>query len=201
MRSPGDHVVLRELWRGRVWYARPAIVVADRPDERMFYVPPRVPSLVPVDDVGTPLRLYQDRWSLEEEPRGETRFLSFAFPETAYAVILGWAPDDTFLGYYLNMQAPLRPSPQGFDTVEHILDAVVEPDRSSWAWKDEDELDEAVDLGLFGVDDAASFRTWGERALEHVLERRPPFDRDSSGWRPDPSWSDPVLPPDATSTS
>jgi Protein of unknown function (DUF402) len=199
-RAPGDHVVLRELWRNRVWYARPAIVVADEADLRMFYVPPRVPSLVPVDDEGSALRLYRDRWSLAEEPRGETRFLSFAFPDTAYAVILGWTPDDVFVGYYLNMQAPLQPSAQGFDTIEHILDAVVEPDRSSWEWKDEDELDEAVAFGMFTEEDAATFRGWGERAVAHVLESRPPFDRDWSGWRPDPAWTEPRLPPDATRT-
>jgi predicted RNA-binding protein associated with RNAse of E/G family len=194
---PGDHVVLREVWRGRVWYARPAIVVDDAPDLRMFYVPPRVTALVPVGRDGAPLRLYADAWSLVPERRGDAGMLSFAFPDAAYAVIVSSA--EPFGGYYVNLQAPLAPTPIGFDTVEHLLDAIVAPDRSSWSWKDEDELAEALARGLFTAADAAAFRAWGERAVAHVMERRPPFDRDWHGWEPDPTWNlDPALPSGAT---
>jgi hypothetical protein len=197
-RRPGDHVVLRELWRGRVWYARPAIVVEDTPELRMFFVPPGVTSLLPVDGDGTPLRLYTDRWSLRPERRGANGVLSFAFPDTAYAVILAYAPDGTAPAYYVNLQSPLVPTALGFDTVEHVLDVVIAPDRSSWRWKDEDELAEAVARGIFSADDVATFRAWGERAIAHVVDRRTPFDREWAGWRPDPSWDQPVLPPEAT---
>ena len=196
-RRPGDHVVLREIWRNRVWYARPAIVVADRNDVRMFYVPPSVTALVPVDDAGSPLRLYADTWSLVPERRGDIGVLSFAFPDLAYAVILTVGPGATG-GFYVNLQSPLAPTPLGYDTEEHILDATIAPDRSSWRWKDEDELAEAVTRGIFTPDEAATFRASGERGIRHVVERRPPFDREWDAWRPDPSWHDPVLPPDAT---
>ena len=197
-RQRGDHVVLRELWRGRVWYARPAVVVEDGPDLRMFFVPPGVTALVPVDDDGTPLRLYTDRWSLRRERRSATGVLSFAFPDTAYAVIHAYMPDGTPPPSYVNLQSPLVPTAIGFDTVEHILDVVIAPDRSSWRWKDEDELAEAVARGIFSADDAATFRAWGERAIAHVVDRRTPFDRDWADWRPDPAWTNPELPPDAT---
>jgi predicted RNA-binding protein associated with RNAse of E/G family len=196
-RRPGDHVVLRELWRGRVWYARPAIVVTDRADVRMFFVPAAVTALVPVDDAGSPLRLYADAWSLVPERHGDVGVLSFAFPDAAYAVILAVGRGGP-QGYYVNLQSPLTPTPVGFDTVEHVLDATIAPDRSSWAWKDEDELADAVAHGIFTEDDAATFRAWGERGVAHVMDRRPPFDRDWDEWRPDPSWTDPVLPPNAT---
>jgi predicted RNA-binding protein associated with RNAse of E/G family len=199
-RRPGEPVVLRELWRGRVWYARPAIVVADEDEMRMFFVPAGVTALVPVDDRGEPLRLYADRWSLVPERRGGTGVLSFAFPETPYAVILGYDGRGGLLGFYVNLQAPLVPTPLGFDTVEHVLDATIAPDRSSWAWKDEDELAEAVARGIFTDAEARSFRAWGRRAVARVLERRAPFDREWAGWRPDPSWDAPALPPDATAT-
>ena len=196
-RRPGDHVVLREIWRGRVWYARPAIVVEERADLRMFYVPPTVTALVPVDDAGSSLRLYAERWTLVPEERGDVGVLSFAFPDAAYTVILAVGVRGRE-GFYVNLQAPLTPTAIGFDTVEHILDARIAPDRSSWSWKDEDELAEAVARGIFTVADAASFRAWGERAVARVLERQPPFDLDWSGWRPDPSWTEPVLPAEAT---
>ena len=97
--------------------------------------------------------------------------LSFAFPDTPYAVILGFDEHGRLFEYYINLESPLRPSVPGYDTVEHLLDVTIPPDRSSWTWKDEDELVEAVQRGLFTEEDADRFRFWGERAVEHVLLR------------------------------
>ena len=193
--EPGDVVAIRELWDGRVWYARPAIVVADEPSLQMFHVPPRVVCEQPVDDDGQALRLPADRWTLQDVRRGPTSMLSFAFPETPYAVILGFDERSELFEYYINLEEPLTRSPAGFDTVDHLLDVTIPPDRSGWSWKDEDELGEAVARGIFTEEDAAWFRFWGERGAEHVLLREPPFDRDWSTWRPDPGWKDAHLPP------
>ena len=95
----------------------------------------------------------------------------------------------------MNLQTPLARTPVGFDTVDHALDVLVALDRSSWTWKDEDELAEAIGLGLFTEGDAASFRYWGERAVEHLVLRLPPFDMDWEDWQPDPTWPVPELPP------
>ncbi len=95
---------------------------------------------------------------------------------------------------HVNLEDPLRPSPAGFDTTDLILDAVVEPHGSAWRWKDEDELREAVRRGLFDRDDVEALYEAGRRGVAHVIERRPPFDRDWEGWRPDPSWPLPELP-------
>jgi hypothetical protein len=194
--APGDVVALREIWNGRVWYAWPAIVVLDEPNLRMLHVPAHARCRQPVDPDGTALRLPADRWSLAEVERGPTSMLSFAFPDTPYAVILGFDEAGTLLEYYINLERPLAPSPAGFDTVDHLLDVTIAPDRSAWSWKDEDELREAVDRGIFTEEDADWFRFWGERGVEHVLLREPPFDRDWSGWRPDPGWENVALPRD-----
>jgi hypothetical protein len=74
------------------------------------------------------------------------------------------------------------------------LDVVIELDRTSWRWKDEDELAEAVGDGLFSAAEAATFRTWGERAIDRILRGDPPFDREWHRWRPDPAWRHPRLP-------
>ena len=74
------------------------------------------------------------------------------------------------------------------------LDVLIAPDRSSWSWKDEEELEEAVALGMFTHGDAAWFRYWGERAVEHVLLRLPPFDQEWERWVADPAWPLPELP-------
>jgi hypothetical protein len=193
-RAPGDVVALREIWEGRVWYAWPAIVVLDEPNLRMLHVPAHAHCRQPVGPDGTALRLPADRWTLEEVERGPTSMLSFAFPDTPYAVILGFDQGGALLEYYVNLERPLAPSPAGFDTVDHLLDVTIAPDRSAWSWKDEDELREAVAQGIFTEEDAEWFRFWGERGVEHVLLREPPFDRDWAGWRPDPGWRDVSLP-------
>ncbi len=75
-----------------------------------------------------------------------------------------------------------------------MLDVLIPPDRASWSWKDEDELDQAVEEGLFTEDEAARFRAAGERAVEQIILREPPFDEDWEAWRPDPTWNTPELP-------
>ena len=87
----------------------------------------------------------------------------------------------------------------GFDTQEHVLDVLIPADRSTWSWKDEDELASAVADGLFTAEEADRFRAAGERAVEQILLREPPFDEDWEGWRPDPAWPTPAL-PDAAAT-
>jgi uncharacterized protein len=193
---PGDPIAIREIWNGRVWYARPATVVRDEPNLTMLHVPPRVICQEPVAADGSLLRIPTDEWSFTETERSERSNLSFAFPDTPYSVILGFDEHATLDLYYVNLQTPLVRSSAGFDTVEHILDVTIPVDRSTWAWKDEDELAEAVERGLFTEEDTAWFRYWGERAVEHVLLREPPFDEDWTDWRPDPAWQDPVLPAD-----
>lgn len=191
----GDVVALRELWSDSIWYARPAIVVLDADDLTMFHVPAGVTCREPVDDAGRTLRVYTDEWRLADTILERSWSLSFAIPGLPYGVILQFEPgSDRFLGYYVNLESPLARTEVGFDYVDHLLDVRIAPDRSSWAWKDEDELDEAVDRALFTADHAASLHHWGERAVEHVLLREPPFDREWSSWRPDPAWDVPELP-------
>jgi hypothetical protein len=181
------------MWGDRIWSARPLIVVEDRPDYRAFYAPNPLRYRIPVGDDDVELRLPARRWRLAEKEWTHNRVLSFGF-DAGYAVLVFWDPSDVFRGYYVNLEDPLRPTPLGFDTTDNLLDVVIEPDRSAWRWKDEDELEEAIARGLFTEDQAAGFRRAGERGLRHVLDREPPFDRDWEDWRPDPSWPKPRLP-------
>jgi predicted RNA-binding protein associated with RNAse of E/G family len=191
----GDRISLREMWLGRVWEARPATVVQDQPHQRMLHVPGGVTAMVAVDDEDGELRLYRHRWRLA--PRVTRRsFLSFAWPEEAYGILAFWDPDDgSFAGWYVNLETPLRRTAVGFDFTDHCLDVLVSADRSTWTWKDEDELQEAVARGIFTAEEAAAFRADGERAVDRILSGRPPFDQDWSTWRPDPEWPLPTLPP------
>ncbi len=195
MWQPGDPIVIRELWNGAVFEARPALVVHDLPLQTALFVPAGVVCGVPVDEAGTDLRVPDRPWQLHLRERGDSGILSFAWPDTPYAVLLLQDLDGSPRGWYVNLQAPLQRTAIGFDTVDHALDVLIQLDRSSWSWKDEDELAEAVALGLFTEADAGWFRYWGERAVEHVLLRLPPFNEPWEKWRPDPSWPAPELPP------
>jgi hypothetical protein len=190
--NAGDPIVLREVWRGTVFAARPAIVVEDAPQRTTLCVPGGALCGTPVDDLGAELRLPDRPWRLELRERGSNPILSFAWPDASYS-ILWWAPDGGRPAWYVNLQEPLRRTALGFDTTDHTLDVIMELD-GSWRWKDEDELEEAVALRLFSAEQAAAFRAEGERAVERILGREPPFDRDWASWRPDLSWPVPELP-------
>jgi hypothetical protein len=190
---PGEGIALREIWRHRVFEARPTIVVEDDRERTMLLLPGGVRCGVPIGADGRELRLPDWPWRLEVRPRGEQPILSFAWPDTPYSVLL-WTAEEDRRVWYVNLQDPLTRSSIGFDTVDHALDVVVELDRSSWRWKDEDELAEAVDRGLFTPAEASDFRDWGERAVERILSMEPPFDRSWDTWRPDPAWGVPELP-------
>jgi predicted RNA-binding protein associated with RNAse of E/G family len=191
----GESVVLREIWQGRIWFARPAILVDDNPDTIVLHVPSGVRYRKPVGPNGEYLKVYTDDWSLAEDVwHAPSYTLSFAFADTPYGVILSYGPEGDLELYYVNLQAPMSRTSIGFDTVEYLLDVVVASDRSTWTWKDEDELAEAVRRGSFTAECATWIHHWGERAVEHVLLGEPPFDRDWSRWRPDPDWGVPELP-------
>ena len=191
---PGDAIVLRELWGGRVFEARPSTVVSDEPHQVVLFVRTGARVAVALDEAGEQLRLPMGSWHMEIREARSFSVLSFSWPDTPYSVLFMREPDGTPRGWYVNMQSPIARTPIGFYTVDHALDVVIPPDRSSWAWKDEDELAAAVALGLFTEDDAAWFRYWGERGVEHVLLRLPPFDQDWELWLPDPSWPAAELP-------
>jgi hypothetical protein len=193
--DPGEPVALREVWNGRVGAARPATVALDASDLTMLFIPFGSRWYGP--DHPRPwvgLKVAGATWRLTELPWTDTHVLSFAWPGAGHAVLHIWNQDWTPRCWYVNVEAPLRRFDRGFDTFDHDLDVVIEPDRSAWRWKDEDDVAEGIRLGLYSHDDAAAFRGEGERGLWRVLEGEPPFDRSWTGWRPDPSWARPELP-------
>src|SRR5262249_24542348 len=93
----------------------------------------------------SPIRGQADRaWELEGRPWHSYRVLRLMRWGAGHSLeLLFHERDDSFAGWYVNLQEPLRRSPVGFDTDDLVLDIWVEPD-GSWHWKDEDELEIAV---------------------------------------------------------
>jgi hypothetical protein len=194
--EPGQTVVLRETLRGRLWAARPATMVLDADDHWVFHLPIGNRWLGPAGPKEDLVRLKAPgaTWTLEEREWTQAHVLSFAWPGAGAAVLHFWDEAWNPICWYVNVEAPLERFEIGFDTFDHDLDVVIEPDRSSWRWKDEDDIVTGVELGVYTPDQAIGFRREAERALRRVLDREPPFDREWADWRPDPTWPIPRLP-------
>ncbi len=192
--NPGDQVVLREIWRGRVWSGRPVTVAMDEQDLLGLYIPAGATWKRPVAlDEGI-LRLPKSEWTLVDT-RQPIDALRLATPGADHSVLLLWPEGHGDLTcWYVNLEEPLRRTPRGFDYMDQTLDIVISPDFSDWHWKDEDELAEAVSLGLISGRRARELRAEGERVVELMEGRKPPFDVDWGHWRPEETWPVPELP-------
>src|SRR5688500_4032149 len=172
----GDHVLLREIFRNRIWTVRP-LTVAHATDELIaLYLAPgtvfKVPAFTHHREL---LRRLRDGWSLTDYEWTRGRCLYLLMPHVAHAIHLRClAPDWRVGGWYVNLQEPIRATAVGDDTMEQILDVVIEPDLS-WRWKDEDELDEAIGLGVLTPLQAESVRGEGVRVIRRLEARKPPF--------------------------
>lgn len=185
-RRRGEVVALREIWKGRVWNARPWIVVHDRPEQLAFFIPQGTPTKVP-EGSGIP----RDSWSLRDGRFGHDA-LRLAEPGAAHSILLFWR-DGSFRNWYVNLERPLERSPLGFDYLDQELDIVVEPDRS-WRFIDEDEFEEAQRLGVIGAEEAAAVHAEAERVVARIESWSPPFSEGWENWLPDPDWPRPELP-------
>ena len=71
--------------------------------------------------------------------------------------------------------------------IDRTLDIVVTPDLQ-WRWKDEDQFQRIQDLGWVTREEAAVIRAEGERVIEKIEKRCPPFSEPWPEWRPNPNW-------------
>lgn len=200
--SPGETVVVQEVWRDRVWSARPMTVVHDHGAAVALWFPKGTCWKAPTTP---PTRK-------REATRGERFAASLALADWTYvdavwdfsalmlmreadwhSVRVAWLDDGEHWGWYVNLEEPYRRTAHGFETMDLMLDVIIDPDRS-WRWKDEEELQEAVEAGLFTPQQAKAIRHEGERVLERVEAWTEPFNEGWEEWRPDSSWPMPSVP-------
>ncbi len=192
--APGAHILNREVWRGRVWTARPVIVVQDEPDLTALYLPIGTPCKEPRMPDGGPLtHTLPDEWILVDHARrGATLFLC---PSGAmHMVMLFWSPPHAdFLGWYVNLQQPMRRTSLGFDYLDQELDIVISPDRSTWHWKDEDKFRDLERRGRISHEQAALIRAEGERVIAQLHTAGSLFTQGWQRWVPPATWTVPRL--------
>ena len=179
MWSEGEHVLLRRLVGARIWYATGSVVVRDDGELLALWQPRAAAAAAPVGDLF-------GEWKLEERPRAEA-IVRLMPPGRRHAILLFFHADDTFRGWYVNLEESRRTA-LGVDLVDHYLDVWVDADGRV-EWLDEDELERAVDLGLMTAEQAAEARREGERVLEEW-----PFPTGWEEWRPPRDWRLPELP-------
>jgi Protein of unknown function (DUF402) len=181
--------VLRTVRNGRVRNVLATTYVEESVGAVVLYVPPGAEVM----RASTSLRRgnlvsFDEPWEHEPDVWRDNHVLWLGRTDEPYALLLFWNGDWELLGWYVQLQDPLMRSPVGFDTRDHLLDVWVEPD-GSWAWKDEDELALAVELGLFEPAEAKAARAAGEKV---VAEK--PWPTGWEDWRPEPAWTPPILP-------
>lgn len=194
----GAQIVLREVRQGQVWSAKPTTVVCDHRDLVALWMAPGTRWKQPRRADGGPVGIIdalRDQWVLADAVWSGGGAIILQNPPDSHALIGFWDDrHEALTSWYINLQAPLHRTPLGFDTLDHILDVVVSPDRLSWSWKDEDPLAEAVNRGLVSPEKAGAIRAEGERALRLLLVGQPPFASEWAHWAPYPKWAIPTLP-------
>ncbi|MHB8104833.1 MAG: DUF402 domain-containing protein [Dehalococcoidales bacterium] len=190
--SVGQSILFRQMSGGRIWEARPAIVVRDAPDLGAFFVPPGSIWKEPIKDI-TPAERIGKSWTLKDSVWVYGGILRLSIPGASYSVLLLRNADGSLYEWYINLEEPLRRTRLGFDYEDYILDIGISSDFSSWKWKDAEELAEAVELGLVSQDKAAALYEEGKKAVNWLISGKSPFNGWEK-WRPDPTWAVPVLP-------
>ena len=187
--APGQRIVIREIVDEMVWTERPVTVVVDTPDEIVMHQPAGGVSREPIDATERPdhLTIMVGRsWVLRDKVWQPPGLLRINRDDQPFEVWRFATPDERGVArWYVNLQRPLRRTADGFDTLDHVLDIVVAPDLSSWAWKDEDELVAAVEHGVHTSDEAAAIRATGESVIEAIERGDPPWDLSWATWHPE----------------
>lgn len=192
MREQPQSIVWRHIYRGQVRWAIPNLLIEETPEHIVSLLLPGTVCKAPTtySHVGYVQQLlkgtvvgdhvWHTRRCLMIAPFGEAHTLSLHWDHASGA----------FLGWYVNLQEPMRRSRFGYDSFDQMLDIWIEPD-GTWSWKDWDELVEAEQVGLFSASEAAAIRAEGERVIASLGTRLP---TGWEGWQPDPAWALPAVP-------
>ena len=187
MSAPGDVVVRRYFRGGVLTMAQACVVLGHRPGGTLLGVP-----------VGSD---YACRWTddghrLREDDVGRLAAAALrTVPWTDRDVVIliregrahtvWWLYEQgRFTGWYVNLERPAVPWVAsagtavrgGWDTVDHALDVLVDPDGTS-RWKDEDEFRWGTGRpGFWGPVEARRIRAEGEAVRAAAAAGRSPFD-------------------------
>ncbi|MCH2515241.1 MAG: DUF402 domain-containing protein [Dehalococcoidia bacterium] len=150
--QPGDHILTRYVFRGRVVTAANWIVVMDSPELIVTWIPLDTTVMNGVVDGENHLtgRQFADlAWEMVPRKWRTAVTLRLKSPSAMWSLWVFWDEGMSSLkAWYINIDAPFKRTRLGFDTWDMFLDIVVAPDRKSWRYKDEDEFADAISAGI-----------------------------------------------------
>ena len=200
---PGDVIVLQDVYKGKLWAARPVIVVEDSADLLALWCPLGTIRKVPVAPGSIPAGMSRGEWLAQALARLEWPLEDAAWDVSSlmlhregdwHAVWLSFLESGEQWGWYVNFQEPFRRTERGIQTMDLALDIIAEPDRSSWRFKDEDEFALLIEHDVISSETAARVRQEAETVIGRVERDETPFDSAWPRWTPDPTWERPELP-------
>jgi predicted RNA-binding protein associated with RNAse of E/G family len=199
---PGTVIVQEEYWRHQLITVRPVTVVEDSETLLALYshAGARILTGAMRNRQQMPLAQRTRVYLSDEQPvlrdgAGRAHVLTLTPPGANHSVWLFWDRDWNLTTWYVNLQPPVRQTPQGVVVGDYLLDLMVTPDLQ-WSWKDEDEFEAVCDAGVFTDEERRRIREEGLRMAERIEWRAWPFDSEWPRWRPDPLWPVPSLPDD-----
>jgi hypothetical protein len=182
-----ESLLIRHVAKGRVVMALPSVVVEQSPELLVTWIAAGTPIAYPLGRAHGRLLPFAE-WTVDLRSWVGPGRLELIPVRRRHSIRLIRSDDGGFLGWYVNLQSPLAESRFGFDTTDWQLDLWIEPTGDAH-WKDEDDLAQAVDLGILTSQDAEQANEEAHRVLEEW-----PFPTGWEEWRPDPTWPAVTLP-------
>lgn len=193
---PGMEVTLRGVGK-RVFWAYPTVVVQDTPGLIGLYLPTGSAGKNVQTRPAPQELLDPDKLAIVDHQWSRTNVLIIIVPGDAFSVYVMWqASTRNPMGWYINLQDPIKRTRIGFDTMDHMLDVVVSADMREWNWKDGDELAAAEKAGVYTPDEVRKIRANGEKALDLMMNERRTFYEQWKEWSAPVAWRIPRLSPD-----
>jgi hypothetical protein len=178
----------------KVFWAFPTIVVKDEPDLIALYMPAGVLGRNVTHKPSTKEMLSPTKIKVVECTWKRTDVLMLIVPGEAFSTYIMWETGTKNLDcWYVNLQEPIRRTPIGFDTMDHTLDIVINPDMSEWKWKDDDEFVRVQKAGVYSAEKANNIRAEGEKAVRLITSERRSLYEEWKTWQANPQWEIPKL--------
>jgi hypothetical protein len=193
---------VRTVTGGRVRWAAAAVCVADDDEQLAFFQSNLVPNKV----TAAAAARWPDRRARELALREELQRREFPLVDKVprrgepTLTVARWGDGfsarfvvhrDAWRPEYVNVCLPFRRSAVGFDTDDLCLDLEIDvrtDGSTSWRTKDDDDLDERAELGIYTAREVARIRATAAEAVSRLQAGAPPFDGSWTRWSPDPGW-------------
>lgn len=185
--EPGERIAIREVLHGRVWTSRPVVVVQDTAEQFVSYLAAGTVIDYPIGvqhGVGTFSMWLSGEWELGDKEFHAPGMLRVAPVGQPFEVFAPVTAEHGVISWYVNFQKPLARTPAGFDTMDETLDLMVAADFSSWERKDGDELELAVEMGVYDGCEARRILDTCDVVEDALSRGEVPWDRTWRTWRP-----------------